>query len=695
MAYSSLFIKLAAQKAARAQAAQEQATPVAQVKKATIAESLAALKAKQASSGKLDAIAQERLQEQATGQKIAHPELVGKNDVTLEMLNLRQQQAISLGLEGKSFVLIGAAGYGKTTTVKLLTKALADAGRLRKFPPPPGTGESVACSTKTQLISSGQWLCGDDVIAEHKTFMHGGYRAAVISFTNVAVGNIREILPPEISNHCVTAHKLVEYCPEEEEVDVLDKWNQPTGETKVKFWYEPTYGFEPSTNGGRGVGKRKQLPQLDLIIVEEAATVPVWLFDTVRNALQAPDSTQWILLGDLNQLTPVMGDGILGYKMLELPIIELNEAYRNVGLITKLAHRVLTGVPISDAEALTWNKSDASGSIEFKPFGKGVSHEVATVNLGRYFRTLAATGEFNPDNTVVLIPFNKQLGTIELNKYIAQGFTDAKGSLVYTVQAGMFTHRFCVGDRVMYQKKYYEIAKIKKARFYTGTSVREETRLIDRWGRLRTDLPQEVIDAERAAYDELRLEQVRKTPTSMAEIDALLEASTDEMKTALKNASHELYLVPVNTLNNADDFDEGEYEGKMLKLTTSGAINELLFSYCLTVYKAQGSEWQNVYSIIHGSHAVALSREMVYTAWTRARRNLVIMFDGDKSAGYGNSVLSKALKKQEIPGKTIEEKLQFFRRKLGVDNEKNRFKALQAKMKESAAQRALELTDNE
>ena len=90
-------------------------------------------------------------------------------------------------------------------------------------------------------------------------------------------------------------------------------------------------------------------------------------------------------------------------------------------------------------------------------------------------------------------------------------------------------------------------------------------------------------------------------------------------------------------------------------LQTSGEISKLLLAYAITVHKAQGSEAEKVWCCFHRSHASMLSRELLYTAITRARKNLVIVCEPDS--------LQKACAYQEIKGEGIYEKAEIFKGK--------------------------------
>jgi exodeoxyribonuclease V alpha subunit len=57
---------------------------------------------------------------------------------------------------------------------------------------------------------------------------------------------------------------------------------------------------------------------------------------------------------------------------------------------------------------------------------------------------------------------------------------------------------------------------------------------------------------------------------------------------------------------------------------------ELEHAYCLTVHRAQGSEWPGVVLLASSAYGPMLSRNLLYTALTRARRAAVVI--GDEAA---------------------------------------------------------------
>src|SRR5204862_115320 len=76
---------------------------------------------------------------------------------------------------------------------------------------------------------------------------------------------------------------------------------------------------------------------------------------------------------------------------------------------------------------------------------------------------------------------------------------------------------------------------------------------------------------------------------------------------------------------------------------------DLDHAYCLTVHRAQGSEWPAVVLIASSSHGPILSRNLLYTALTRARRVAAIV--GDQEA------IARAVVSTLTPGTVVDPRL--------------------------------------
>lgn len=75
------------------------------------------------------------------------------------------------------------------------------------------------------------------------------------------------------------------------------------------------------------------------------------------------------------------------------------------------------------------------------------------------------------------------------------------------------------------------------------------------------------------------------------------------------------------------------YKGKVL--------DELELAYCLSIHKSQGSEFPIVITPIHPLHSHMLNRNLIYTAWTRAKQTVVCVGDQsvlDRSLKHGDNI---------------------------------------------------------
>ena len=185
--------------------------------------------------------------------------------------NPEQLRAIELISTGQSCVVTGSAGTGKTTIQSAGITALIQSGKIGK------------------LQSGG-----------HKFLIDDTPGVVIVAFTRRAVVNIRKRLPADLKNNCMTLHKLLQY--QRKEVSITD----PDGNTKTS---KP---FVPTRNAAN------PLPSsINCMVFEESGMLGTDLYEKYREAIKHP--VQEVFLGDIQQLPPVFGPAILGFKMLELP----------------------------------------------------------------------------------------------------------------------------------------------------------------------------------------------------------------------------------------------------------------------------------------------------------------------------------------------------------------------------------------
>ena len=494
--------------------------------------------------------------------------------------NSRQQEFISLSSTHKSCILIGAAGTGKTTCMK-------------------GTVTSLIHSPHTGILQN----------HDHKHLPNGVPGIVICAYTRRATNNIRRNMDVSMQSNCLTIHKLLEYSPVY--YQIIDE----NGNDKN------TMKFEPTRNA------LNPLPaEITTIIFEESSMIGTALYQEVVAAIPDLSRVQIIFLGDIQQLPPVFGAAILGFKMLELPTVELTEVYRQAleSPIIRLAHRILSGTIIAPAELPSWN----CDGLTIKPWKKKIDAESALNVSAQLFSKLYDSSEYDPLEDMILIPFNKAYGTLELNKSIANHIARTKSLVTYEIVSGFIKHYLSVGDKVLYDREDAVVLEIYPNPSYTGMPAQKESTYLDYWGHNNT--PRDAVtDSHRE--------------DGQNDIDFILGQVTASDEDRVTQSSHCIKLLMQDTSTERT-------------ITKAAEINALILGYALTVHKAQGSEWDKVFVLLHNSHATMLQRELLYTAVTRAKKDLFVICEGD--------TFTTAVKSQKIKGNTLAEKAVYFQGKL-------------------------------
>lgn len=491
--------------------------------------------------------------------------------------NTKQQEFISLSLSGKSCVLIGAAGTGKTTCQKGVTQGLISSG------------------AAGILQSEG-----------HKHLISDTPGIVICAYTRRAVNNIRKNVSLDMQSNCITIHKLLEYAPVYNEI-----WSDEKGEYVTKM------AFEPSRNSNN------PLPSsIRTLIFEESSMIGLDLYKEVIEAL--PHNPQLIFLGDIQQLPPVFGPAVLGFKLSSLPTVELTEVYRQAleSPIIRLAHRILSAKAIPASEYPDWKIPNA---LTLHPWKKRIESIHALNTAALFFSKAYDSNAYDPEEDIILIPFNKAFGTDELNKSIANHIAHKHGRIIHQVVAGFNKHHFSIGDKVLYDKEDAIIKDITPNPIYAGAVYAKASPTLDYWGH-ESDSSNSLRDDDEVDF---MLSQVAKSENS------------DDSRTRV--ASHTITL----------EMQESE---QLVKIDKAADINALLLGYALTVHKSQGSEWRKVFLCFHNSHATMIQRELLYTAVTRAKEELYVICEPD--------TFTKGIESQRVKGNSLEEKAEFFRGRL-------------------------------
>lgn len=528
-------------------------------------------------------------------------------DITL---NSKQQLFCDSVVAGEDIVLIGAAGTGKTTSMKKTTQKLLESNRLPK------------------LVTETKWL------------QIGKPGAAILSFTRKAVNNIRHAVVDELKPHTLTIHKILEFQP------VFYEIEDPANPTQFKN----TMRFEPTRTADNPLP-----PELVLLAFEESSMIGTTLYNLLMDAM--PHDHQEIFLGDIQQLPPVFGMAILGFKMNSLKVIELTEVYRQAlgSPIISLAWKILEGNPheffdkleeyqdeqtgkrrkrVPALDKLSYQGFDQEtgeflGEVKFQIWQNKLQDDLACITTGLQFNAWEKQGYYNPDQDIILIPYNKAFGTIELNKRIQQHLGLKRGATVHEIIAGFEKHYLAIGDRVLYDKEDAFITHISKNIEYLGKSPVAPSIHLDRWGQLQESL----TEAEQLQH------QLESETDDLEAMEKFMATAVDAVENRVNAASHDI------TIRFALTDEE-------IVLSSAGEINNLLGGNAITVHKFQGSEEERVFFVLHQSHAKMVSRELLYTGTTRARKFLHIICEP--------RTFFSGISSQRIKGNTLAEKtLQF------------------------------------
>lgn len=319
---------------------------------------------------------------------------------------LDQYQTAALrGLRNQKYgCLIGAAGTGKTTTLKALIAEVEDA---------------------IPIVDINSARRPDDRADNPQM----NVAVCFCSFTGRAVQQMKRALPEKYHGQANTAHSTLGYAPTKEE-----RYDEKTGETKDVLVFRPTFD------------QYNKLPY-KVCIIDEAGTLPIILFDQLVDAL--PSDCRIFLIGDLNQLPPVQGRSVLGFAMLKWPTFTLEELHRQAegDPIAENAHRVLRGQkPLTDKETKKFIvKKIDDGSLGARKTA------LATV------QHLHKQGIFDPMRDALIVPQNiSAIGQLELNQSLVNYFNppvkDETGKVINKrtiITAGYAHVVYAAGDKIM------------------------------------------------------------------------------------------------------------------------------------------------------------------------------------------------------------------------------------------------------
>jgi ATP-dependent exoDNAse (exonuclease V) alpha subunit len=490
-------------------------------------------------------------------------------------LDASQQSAVRNICSSQLSILTGAAGTGKTFTLKAVLQQLL-----------------------LNFDASSIFLC---------------------AFTGKAVLNIIKsiksdpALAPFIPQ-CLTLHKWLQFVPES--IEILDP-SKPCG-------YRLGRRFVPTFNAAN-----KRI-DTKVLIIDEVSMVSNELMLQTLAALDLHSLHKLILVGDINQLQPVIGKTSLAYF----------GAHSGCSLnYLTTVHRQADGNDIVQAAHLfkSANLLALQQAIKAKEF-KNVKFIKAENYLDLY-RIIELINEkyhlrFNEQEDCIITPTNigatgQEVLNQRLNKYL--------GVTKQAVLCGVAIKLFGVGDNVMFTKNNYEDGYINGT---TGRIIEmqlnEDVVPGGTKNAAQQSAPQSTNELSPDELDNL----IEQSAQQSAQQSDGQSPSDDEEGFFSKKASHTLTIEFIDIYGTL----------RQINLSTIGEISNLLLANAITCYKAQGSTYKRcIINLLDWKNGNSINNEYAYTALTRASDFAWVI--------YNKSGLAK-LKNRQLPGSSDKEKIE-------------------------------------
>ena len=490
-------------------------------------------------------------------------------------LDASQQSAVRNICSSQLSILTGAAGTGKTFTLKAVLQQLL-----------------------LNFDASSIFLC---------------------AFTGKAVLNIIKsiksdpALAPFIPQ-CLTLHKWLQFVPESIEIPDPSK---PCG-------YRLGRRFVPTFNAAN-----KRI-DTKVLIIDEVSMVSNELMLQTLAALDLHSLHKLILVGDINQLQPVIGKTSLAYF----------GAHSGCSLnYLTTVHRQADGNDIVQAAHLfkSANLLALQQAIKAKEF-KNVKFIKAENYLDLY-RIIELINEkyhlrFNEQEDCIITPTNvgatgQEVLNQRLNKYL--------GVTKQAVLCGVAIKLFGVGDNVMFTKNNYEDGYINGT---TGRIIEmqlnEDVVPGGTKNAAQQSAPQSTNELSPDELDNL----IEQSAQQSAQQSDGQSPSDDEEGFFSKKASHTLTIEFIDIYGTL----------RQINLSTIGEISNLLLANAITCYKAQGSTYKRcIINLLDWKNGNSINNEYAYTALTRASDFAWVI--------YNKSGLAK-LKNRQLPGSSDKEKIE-------------------------------------
>jgi len=539
--------------------------------------------------------------------------------------------------------LIGAAGTGKTTTTRMLLHVLMNGDAAAGIEPLRISEVDMSNYHKSEPTSEMDEEERREEDMERALHSHVP-SVALCAFTGQATQVLRKNMPGPWKANCMTIHSMLAFKPAEYiKADGTKGWR-----------FEPTYT------------KYLKMPW-DVIVVDEASMVNLELWHQVLDA--AKPGCRFYFIGDLNQLPPPIGLGILGFALAKWPVCELTVVHRQsdeaANKIIDTAHAILNGrydevVKFDDTKNPNWRvigyeidhqASKAFNQIVSIAHGMSKQRVKAVVDPNEPLiydpwrdRIMTPSNGYNPESP------DHMLGQFMLNDALSKVFADPNEPRI-VIDCQRTTKKFAVGYRVMATKNESPSEVNRVTNGLTGRIVAIHSN--PKWFGDRRLVGEE----HEVAENRRRMVLEMPAPAADFSLESADEAEgIEELADAIgANAKDDKLSGPASHIVEVK-YDSGAYRVYDL----NAEIDQLQIAYASTVHKAQGAEMPTAIIVVHHASKFMLCRENFYTALTRAKERVIVL--------YTQLGLRIALSKQKISGRNRDEKILSYIKMMGGED---------------------------
>lgn len=516
------------------------------------------------------------------------------------LLDFSQQRALSSILHSRLSILTGAAGTGKTFTVKAILSELLKDYNISNIFITAFTGKAVL-----NLIN---------------TFKTDPYLNALAA-------------------QSMTIHKFLAFKPEY--FDEPDPSNPNSFIRHRRF--VPTYN---------SINKRTDCK---VLIIDEVSMVDQKLMLQLVTALDTSTLDKLILVGDINQLQPVIGRTSLAYfaQHPKCNVSVLNEVHRqaNGNDIVQVAHLIKQADLLKLKQVAKENKCRNVKFIQVENY-IDLYRVIELINQ-KYQLKLAEHQD------VIITPTNVgATGQEVLNQRLNKQLKIQK----HLIQCGVSIKLIGVGDNIMFTKNDYErgfingtVGRVLAVTLNEQSIIPQSQVTNDSLIKPSTETTEDKLEESKLEEQKgNRIEESKAEESSSIPLDDLINSISEEYAAkssdVVKDNEEKGFYDRQATHSLLIEYEDIYGDTRQTLFESIGDISSLILANAMTCYKAQGSTYSRCIVNLVDTGGAGINNEYAYTAVTRASDYVWIVF---------NERGLQKIKSRQLKGTSDEEKINF------------------------------------